>query len=220
MPSGLPNLSNLITRSLATPQTLLAQHTTPRTARLLIIRTSNILNPNLRLRKGIHHTPIRRHEIHTNCIRKRRNKEQQRHQHTKLRAIPRIRRSTKNRRYDGATAHCADDPPRAALGVLAQAAHAQRDDGREDDGLEEQRDEQQGDAGVAAVSDRGRDEDDAAGEVEDEDPAGTHVAHQESTDEAAEGETALGSCEELGGGGVGVLVVGVGDVVDELNGVC
>lgn len=67
------------------------------------------------------------------------------------------------------------------------------------------------------MRDCGRDEDDAAREVEDEDPAGTHEAHQESTDEAAEGETALGAGEELGGGGVGVFGVGVGDVVDELG---
>lgn len=70
------------------------------------------------------------------------------------------------------------------------------------------------------MADRGRDEDDAAGEVDDEDPAGLHEFHQESADEAAEGETALGAGEELGGGGVGVFVVGVDDVVYELDGVC
>lgn len=104
--------------------------------------------------------------------------------------------------------------------MLTQPAHAQRNDGREDDRFEEQRDEQQGDAGVAAVSDRGRDEDDAAGEVEDEDPAGANVAHQEGANKAAQGETALGSGEELGGGGVGVFVVGVDYVVDELDDMC
>jgi len=104
--------------------------------------------------------------------------------------------------------------------MFAQPAHAQRDDSGKDDGFEEQRDEQKRNAGVAAVPDRGRDEDDAAGEVEDEDPAGAHIAHQESSDETAKGKTALGASEELGGGGVGVFVVGVDDVVDELDDMC
>lgn len=104
--------------------------------------------------------------------------------------------------------------------MLPQPAHAQRDDGGEDDGFEEQRDEQQSDASVAAVSDRGRDEDDAAGEVDDEDPAGANVAHQEGSNEATEGETALGSGEELGGCSIGVFVVGVDYVVDELDWMC
>ena len=104
--------------------------------------------------------------------------------------------------------------------MLAQTTHAESDYCGEDDRFEEQRDEQQGDAGVAAVSDRGRDEDDAAGEIEDEDPAGANVAHQEGANKAAQGETALGSGEELGGGGVGVFVVGVGYVLDELDDMC
>lgn len=70
------------------------------------------------------------------------------------------------------------------------------------------------------MPDRGRDKDDAASEVDDEDPAGLHEFHEEGSDEAAEGETALGAGEELGGGGVGVFVVGVDDVVYELDGVC
>ena len=100
--------------------------------------------------------------------------------------------------------------------MLAQPTHAQRDDSGKDDGFEEQRDKQQGDAGVSPVADCGRDEDDAAGEVEDEDPAGADVAHEEGSDEAAQGETALGAGEELRGGGVGVFGVGVDDVVYEL----
>ena len=47
--------------------------------------------------------------------------------------------------------------------MLAEAAHAQRYDGGEDDGFEEERDKQQRDAGVAPVSNRGREEDDTAG---------------------------------------------------------
>jgi hypothetical protein len=212
--SNLPNLPNLIVRSLAAVRPLLSQHAR-RAPRLLILNT-NVINPNLRLRKRIRRIPVRRHKIDTNSVRKRRDEKAQRHHHAELRAVPRIRRSAQDRRDDGTTADGAHDPAGASLGVFAQAAHAQGHDGGENDGLEEERDEQQGDAGVASVCDRGRDEDDAAGEIEDEDPSGTDKSHQEGADEAAEGETALGSCEQLRGAGVGVLVVGVSDVVDEL----
>ena len=100
--------------------------------------------------------------------------------------------------------------------MLAETTHAECHDGGEDDGLEEERDEEQGDASVATVRDRWCEEHDAAGQVEDEDPAGTDESHQESSDEAAEGEATLGSGEELGGARVGVFLIGVCYVVDEL----
>lgn len=142
LPSHLPNLPDLVMRSLPTAQPLLAQYTTRRTPRLLVLGSPNTFNPNLGLRKRIHHIPIRRHEIYTNRIRERRNKKAQGYNHAKLRAIPRIRRRAQNRRHNSTTAHSTYNPPRPTLRVFPQSAHAERDDGRENDGLEEQRDEQ------------------------------------------------------------------------------
>lgn len=125
-------------RSITTPQSLLAQWTTRRTACLFILGSTNPLNPNLRLRKRVHHIPIRRNKINTNRIRERRNEKKARDNHAKLRAVPRIRRHAQQRRYNRTTTNRTNDPTRPALRVLAETTHSERNDGREDDRLKKE----------------------------------------------------------------------------------
>lgn len=82
--------------------------------------------------------------------------------------------------------------------MLAEPAHAQRDDGREADGLEEERNVQHAHARVPALGDGGRDEDDAHAQVEQKDPSRPNKLHQADAREAAECEGALSPGEELG----------------------
>lgn len=77
--------------------------------------------------------------------------------------------------------------------MAPEAANAQRDDGRETDGLEEQGQHEHGEACVLPLGDGRAVEDDDAGEVEAEDPAGLHEFHQEGAAEAADCEATLGA---------------------------
>ena len=95
-------------RSLAAVQSLLAQHA--RRAPSFFILSTSIIDPDLRLRKCIRRVPVRRNKIDTNRVREGRNEEAQRHDHAKLRAISRIRRSAQDWRNYSTTANGANDP--------------------------------------------------------------------------------------------------------------
>lgn len=98
----------------------------------------HILNPNLRLAKLVSWDPVSWHKIHSQAVRPRSYKKAQRHNHSHSSTILRIGRNTQKRRDHGSTANSAYDKTGAALGVLAQTTHAERDDGREADRLEEE----------------------------------------------------------------------------------
>ena len=190
-----------------------------RTLPLLLITRSlltiTIYHPNLRHRKLIRRVSIRRHEVHTDRISPRTDKERQRHGH-RDRSRPQIRNRTQYWRDHRPATYATDYEPRAALGIFAESAHTQRDDGRETDTLEEKRDVEHGHAGIALLADGGGDEDDATCEVEEEDPAGTDEFHDRGADEAAQRKGALGAGEEFGAqGGIGAGA-GLDDVVDEI----
>lgn len=187
--------------SLTVTQPLLTEHATL-TIRTSLFARANILDSDLRLSESIGRVPVSRHEIDADRVRVRGHEEAQRHYHAKFGVVSRVRRCTQDRRHNRTTAHGADNETRSALGVLAQTAHAQGDDGGEANAFEEERDEEHGNAGVAGHADRRCDEDDAQAEVDQEDPSGPDEFHEERADEATERESALGAGEELGGRGV------------------
>ncbi|KAK8215286.1 hypothetical protein M8818_001907 [Zalaria obscura] len=165
---------------------------------ILLIFDPPRLQPNFRSRKLIRRIPITRHEVHTQRITPRRNKESQWHTHGLRRTIIRVRRRAQQRRHAGSATDTTNDDAGPALRVLAEPAHAQRDDGREADGLEEERNVQHAHARVPALGDGGRDEDDAHAQVEQKDPSRPNKLHQADAREAAECEGALSPGEELG----------------------
>jgi len=142
--------------------------------------------------EGVRRVPVGGDEIDSNGIRQRADEEDQGNDHSQGGAVS-IGRDTSQRRHDGAAGDTRDNPARAPLGVLAQAAHAQGDDGGEADGLEEQDHVEQRHARPAPLRDAGADEDDTEGQEDEEDPAGADEVHQEGAEEAANGEGALRS---------------------------
>lgn len=118
------------------------------------------------------------------------------HDHGDL-GVVQVGHGARQRRDDGAAQDSRDDETGAALGVAAEAAHAEGHDGREADTLEEQGDVEHGHARVLALGDGGPDEDDTHGQEEAEDDAGLDEVHQAHADETADGEGALGACQEL-----------------------
>ena len=217
--SYLLNLDTLSRSFASISHEPIPNHSIARLAPLLVVCTTTptLHKPNLSRRKSIRRIPIRRHEIDTKRVRPRRDKEAQRHPHRPGRRIIQIRRRAQQRRHTGSPTHASNDETAAALRVLAQSAHAQRHDGGEADGLEEQGQVQHGHAGVVALRDAGRDEDDAHAEVHEEDPAGSDAFHDCYAGEAAESEGALGAGEEFGAQGAVGVRAGFGDVVDELG---
>lgn len=125
-------------------------------------------NSNLGLVEAVRDVTVSRNKVHTESVSPRCHEKHQRDHHRKRRRrVPRrdirlalgVSRHEEQRRHDSAAAHAGHDEARAPLAVLAEAAHAQRDDGREDDGLEEEHDEEHAHARVAALGDGGDEED-------------------------------------------------------------
>ena len=108
-----------------------------------------------------------------------------------------------------------DDPGGAALGVPAQAADREREDGGEDARFEKEDERQGGDAALAAGAHGGGDEDHDTRHEDKEDPAGFSDHHGAGGGEATDGEEALADGVAVGGGGVGD-VGGFDGVFDEL----
>lgn len=126
------------------------------------------------------------------------------HDHGDL-GVVQVGDGARQRRDDSAAQDSRDDETGAALGVAAEAAHAEGHDGREADTLEEEGDVEHRHARVLALGDGGPDEDDTHGQEEAEDDAGLDEVHQAHADETADGEGALGACQELRAeGGIGV----------------
>lgn len=175
------------------------------------------MQTNLRLSESIRHIAVPGDEVNRKRVGPRSNEESQGHDHGG-RSIVQISHRARQRRNHGAAKDTGHDKPGPALGVAAQAAHAERHDGREADGLEEQGDVEHRDARVLAVGDGGRDEDDTGRQEDAEYDAGLDEVHQAHAHETADGEGALGAGQELRAeGGVGV-VAGFGRVVDEVTG--
>lgn len=122
------------------------------------------------------------------------------------------------RGHGGAAHDAGDEPAGAALGVAAEAAHAEGDDGREADGLEEERHVQHRHAGPAALRDGRADEDDAQRQEGQEHPPRAHVPHHEDADEPARGEPALRARQQLRPERVVGQRLRVAHVVDEVRG--
>ena len=140
----------------------------------------------------------------------------ERHAHSDVVAIV-IGDQTGERRKQRAAAHGGDDPGGAALGVAAQAADGEGEDGGEDGGLEEEDEGQHGDAGVAVDAHGGGDEDHDHCHEQHQDPAGLHEHHGAGGCEAAEGEEALADRVAVRGCGFGD-VGALDGVFDELGG--
>lgn len=165
--------------------------------------------------KRVRRVSIPGHEVDTDSIRPRGNKEHQRHGHGDCGTIL-VRRVACERGCDGAADDAADDPARTALSVAAEAAHTQRNDGWEADRLKEERHCQQAEASVIALRDGRRDEDDATGQEGEEHPARPDEVHKPNAEEAPECERPLRTGKELGAqGGVGAWT-SVDNIVDEI----
>lgn len=101
------------------------------------------------------------------------------------------------------------------LAMATQATHAEGNDGGEADGLEEQHDVEKRNTGDTRVSNGRSDEDHAAGQEAQENDTGLDVVHQDDTQETANGESGLGTGEELRAVVITSPGNGLGDVVDE-----
>lgn len=106
---------------------------------------------------------------------------------------------------EGAPADAGDDPRGAALGVPAETADGEGEDGGEDAGLEEEDEGQHGDAGFAFGAHGGGDEDHDAGHEGHEDPAGFRDHHKACGGKATDGEETLADGVAVAAGGVGDL---------------
>lgn len=102
----------------------------------------------------------------------------------------------------GAARDGGDDPGRAALGVAAQAADREREDGGEDGRFEEEDDGEHGDPALAPDPHSRRDEDHDHGHEEHEDPPGLDEHHAPRGEEAADSEEPLRDGVAIGAGGV------------------
>ena len=108
------------------------------------------------------------------------------------------------------------DPGGAALGVAAQAADREGEDGREDAGFEEEDQREHGHSSFAVSAHGGGNEDHHPVQEDHEDPPGFDKHHRTGYREAAE-------CEEALANGIAVWTLGGGDagaldrVLDELG---
>jgi len=102
-----------------------------------------------------------------------------------------ISHGTHQGRHDGTAKHTTDNEARAPLGMAAQTAHSESNDGREADGLEEERQVEHAHADVAALRDGGRNENNAHCEKDAKDYPGPDEVHNAGSQEAADGEGSL-----------------------------
>ena len=81
--------------------------------------------------------------------------------------------------------------------MFTKPSHTKCDDSGEADGFEEESYVEHGHAGVAPLRDAGCDEDDAHGEVEEEDPAWANELHEADAGEASHCKCTLSARKKL-----------------------
>lgn len=179
--------------------------------------------PDLAVADLVDRIAVRRHKIDGDSIRPRSNHEHRGDNHSEARAVVHVGHMAQEGRHDGTTANTADDEARPAFVVAAQAADTQGDDGGEADRLKEHGDEKHGwnqlsvtylpesqasggwgaerrehtNSILLPLGDRRSEERHHARKICQEDPAGTHVFHEQGAGEAADGEGALRTGEVL-----------------------
>lgn len=172
-----------------------------------------IVISNLRLAEAIQF--LRTHRVQVDRKRKRNEEPDQRHAHGDVVPLM-VRHQARERGEQRAAGHRGHDPGGAALGVAAQPADCEREDGGEDAGLEEEDESERGDAGLALGAHGGRDEDHHPGHEDHEDPARLDDHHPARGDEAADGEQPLRDRVPVGARRVGDLGA-LDRVLDELR---
>lgn len=162
------------------------------------------METDLSLGESIRRVAVLGDKVDRKRVRPRGDEESHGHDHGD-RSVVQVSHGARQRRNDGTAQDSCDDEPGTTLGVAAETAHAECHNGREADTLEEEGDVEHGHARVLALGDGGPDEDDTHGQEDAEDDAGLDEVHHAHADETADGEGALGACQELRAkGGVGV----------------